>query len=75
MALAVSYDSGWTPVASSGSLPPATRKKPTACSYDFGPIPLTYEKSNDSLFYPAVEKDSLIAVLWHFWSFVSFGCL
>jgi len=26
---------------------------------------LDYEHGNDSLFYTAVEKDSLIAVLWH----------
>jgi len=34
-----------------------------------------HEHGNDSLFYTAVEKDSLIAVLWHFWSYLSFGCL
>jgi len=35
----------------------------------------TYEHGNDSLFHPAIEKDSLIAVLWHFLAFLSFGCL
>jgi len=34
-----------------------------------------YEHGNDSLFYTAVENDFLIAVLWHFVSFLSFGCL
>jgi len=33
------------------------------------------EHGNDSLFHAAVENDSLIAVLWHFWSFSSFDCL
>jgi len=37
------------------------------------------EHGNDFVFYSAVEPDSLIAVLWHFFSFfviqLSFGCL
>ena len=30
----------------------------------------TYEHGNNFVSYSTVEKDSLIAVLWHFWSFV-----
>jgi len=30
---------------------------------------------NDSLFYTAVEPNSLIAVLWHYVLFSSFDCL
>jgi len=33
------------------------------------------EHGNDFVVYSAVEKYSSILVLWHFWSFLSFGCL
>jgi len=36
---------------------------------------ILYEHGNDSLFYTAVEKDSLIAFLWHILACLSFGCL
>ena len=36
---------------------------------------LFYEDGNDFVFDSAVEKDSLIAFLWHVLSFLSFGCL
>jgi len=34
---------------------------------------LENEHGNDSLFHPAVVKDSVIAVLWHFLSFFVIG--
>jgi len=37
--------------------------------------PVLFEHVNDFVFYSAVEPDSLIAVLWHFLSFLSFGGL
>jgi len=36
---------------------------------------LAYEHGNDFVQFSAVEKDSLIAVLWHYLTFLSFGCL
>ena len=39
------------------------------------PSIVCYEHGNDTPFYNAVETDSLIAVLWHFSAFLSFGCL